>query len=158
VRVALGRLRHDESGVVGGAEILPFGVLVFVFGSLLLVNAWSVIDGKLATSAAAREAARAFVESGGPADVALGEARLAAQEAFAGQRVNTASLQVTPVDGTVFERCAVATFEVRFQVPVVRVPGLEFSGATLDVASRHSELVDPYRSGVPGSGAGGAPC
>ena len=30
-----------------GAEVLPFCVLIFVFGTLLLVNAWGVIDAHL---------------------------------------------------------------------------------------------------------------
>ena len=47
--------------------MLPFGVLIFVVGSLLIANAWAVVDAKLATTAAAREAARAYVESGSAA-------------------------------------------------------------------------------------------
>jgi hypothetical protein len=52
------RLR-DEGGAVGGLEVLPFGLLIFVVGILLVVNAWAVVDAKLAAEAAAREAARA---------------------------------------------------------------------------------------------------
>ena len=54
----------DERGAVGGIEVLPLGMLVLVVGTLLVVNAWAVVDAKLAASAAAREAARAYVEAG----------------------------------------------------------------------------------------------
>ena len=47
-------------------EVLPFGFLMFVSVTLLLANAWAVIDAKLAVSAAAREAVRAYVESDDP--------------------------------------------------------------------------------------------
>lgn len=137
----------DERGVVGGAEILPFGFLVFVVGTLLLVNVWAVIDAKLATSAAAREAVRAYVESAGP-DQALGDAERAATLAFDGHRVRTDSLVVTAVGGTAFVRCATATFEVTSQVPTIQLPWIGgLGGSTIEVASRHSEIVDPYRSG-----------
>ena len=57
-----GRLRGD-AGQVGGIEALPFGLLIFVAGSLLIANAWAVVDAKFATDAAARQAVRTFVES-----------------------------------------------------------------------------------------------
>jgi hypothetical protein len=36
-------------------------------------------------------------------------------------------------------------------VPVLRLPWIGGFGSGLDVTSRHSELIDPYRDGVPGS-------
>ena len=36
-----------DAGQVGGFEALPFGVLIFVVGVLLITNAWAVIDAKL---------------------------------------------------------------------------------------------------------------
>ncbi|MGV3758684.1 MAG: hypothetical protein ACO1PW_03960 [Actinomycetota bacterium] len=50
-------LRGDR-GQVAGIEAIPFGLLIFVLGGLLLANAWAVVDAKLATDAAAREAVR----------------------------------------------------------------------------------------------------
>jgi hypothetical protein len=32
-----------DSGQVGGIEALPFGLLVFVVGALLVANAWAVV-------------------------------------------------------------------------------------------------------------------
>ncbi|HUF33477.1 MAG TPA: hypothetical protein VMN58_09755 [Acidimicrobiales bacterium] len=146
------RLRAlDERGVVGGVEVLPFGILVFVVGTLLLVNAWGVIDGKLAATAAAREAARAYVESSGPGHAeALGSARAAAIATFAGHRVNVDAMEVLAVEGTDFFRCATATFEVRYRVPTIRLPWVGgLGGSAFDVSARHHEVVDPYRDGVP---------
>ena len=71
--------RHDEHGQVGGIEGLVFGVLVFVFGALLVANAWAVVDAKSAASVAAREAARVCVESS-YADAVAVEAGLLAFE------------------------------------------------------------------------------
>jgi hypothetical protein len=52
-----------DDGFAGGLEALVFGVLIFVIGTLLVVNAWAVVDAKFATSSAAREAVRAAVET-----------------------------------------------------------------------------------------------
>ena len=54
-----GRCRGD-AGQVGGIEALPFGLLIFVVGSLLIANAWAVVDAKFATDAAARQAVRTY--------------------------------------------------------------------------------------------------
>ena len=54
---------RDEAGQAGGLEGIAFGLLIFVLGTLLIANAWAVVDTKLAVTAAAREAARAFVEA-----------------------------------------------------------------------------------------------
>jgi hypothetical protein len=56
---------------MAGIEALPFGFLVLVAGSLLLANAWAVVDAKFAASAAAREAVRVYVESGSQLDADL---------------------------------------------------------------------------------------
>ncbi len=42
------RRARGDAGQVGGFEAIPFGVLVFVLGALLITNAWAVIDAKLA--------------------------------------------------------------------------------------------------------------
>jgi len=150
----------DEGGVIGGAEILPFGFLVFVVGTLLLLNVWGVIDGKLAAGAAAREAARAYVESPGPAEVAMEDAVGAATAAFEGHRIRTDTLSVRAIDSTAFERCATATFEITYAVPTIRLPWIGgLGGSAVEVRARHSEVVDPYRDGVPFGGADGSiPC
>ncbi|MGZ4694068.1 MAG: hypothetical protein ACXWA3_10620, partial [Acidimicrobiales bacterium] len=53
--------RRDDRGQLAGIEVLPFGVLVFVVGALLITNAWAVVDAKIAVDAASREAVRTYV-------------------------------------------------------------------------------------------------
>ena len=46
-----GRLRTD-CGAIGNIEVVPFGLLIFVVGTLLVTNAWAVVDARLAVSSA----------------------------------------------------------------------------------------------------------
>ena len=147
------RLR-DERAFVGGFEALPFGFLVFVAGSLLLVNAWAVFDCHLAASAAAREAVRAFVEA--PGTGSSGEARAAgtdaAEDALRGHGKDVARMDLTWA-GDVLERCRAVTATVRYRVPTIAVPWLgAFGGGVLTTEAHHSEVVDPLRSGLPTDG------
>jgi hypothetical protein len=146
--------RSGERGAVGGLEAIPFGLLVFVVGTLLVANAWALVDAKLAVDAAAREAARTFVESGGGAD---GEAaaRLAAEEALDGHGRDAARLQleIRLPDGTGFRRCAPVVVRATYEVAAVPLPWIGGFGRGIDVTSRHSERVDPFRDGVEGAAA-----
>lgn len=140
---------RDESGQIGGAEGLAFGVLVFVFGTLLVVNAWGVIDAKMAATAAAREAARTYVEA--PTEEGAGpaaeDAALGAIDAHGRTRKRAT---VRRVDGGPFTRCQRVTIEVAYRVPMIALPLLGETGDGLTVTSRHAEVVDPYRDRVPG--------
>ncbi len=140
------RLRRSESGQAG-MEVIPFGVLTFVVGALLVANAWAVIDAKMAVSAAAREATRAFVEAPS-ADEAPALAQAAAESAIAGAGRDPAKLVLTPVDA-VFARCETVRYEASYRIPAVRVPWVGGFGAGFTATARHAEVVDPYRSGVP---------
>lgn len=128
-----------------------FGVLVFVFGTLLVTNAWGVIDAKLAATAAAREAARTYVEAPSRA-VALRDGRAAGEEAM---RAHGRGRERTTVDFPEpdFARCARITARVRYDVPLVAVPLLGQAGTGITVTAVHAEIVDPYRSGLPGTAA-----
>jgi hypothetical protein len=154
---------HSDAGQVGGIEALPFGILVFVVGALLVANAWAVVDAKLAVDAAARQATRHYVESevatpGHPGDQeqAAVDAGLAALEAH-GRDPADASIGLSALVGSGgqagFSRCARATFTVSYEVPALTIPWVGGFGDGIDVSSSHSELVDPFRSGVPGSAA-----
>ena len=143
-----------EAGQVGGVEALIFGVLVFVLGTFLVANAWAVLDAKLAATSAAREAARRYVEA--PSAAGAGPAaRVAAEEALAGHGRPLERAEVELLSGT-FARCDRVTFEVRYRVPLVAVPLLGERGSGFTVAARHSEVVDPYRSGLAGTAVCGA--
>ena len=139
------RLLLDERGQVGIE--LPFGLLTFVVGALLVANAWAVIDAKVAVSAAAREATRAFVEAPVDGDP-LAAADAAARSAIQGAGRDPAQLVLTPLEAT-FARCETVRFEASYQNPAVRVPWIGGFGSGFTATARHAEVVDPYRTGVP---------
>ena len=139
------RLVPDEGGQVGLE--LPFGLLTFVVGALLIANAWAVIDAKIAVSAAAREATRAFVEAPVDGDP-LAAADAAARSAIQGAGRDPAQLVLTPLEAT-FARCETVRFEASYQIPAVRVPWVGGFGSGFTATARHAEVVDPYRTGVP---------
>lgn len=138
----------NERGAAGGFEVLPFGLLVFVAGSLLISNAWAVVDGTLAASAAAREGARAYVEAPS-AEVAEQAAVDAALETIDGHGRDRERAEVTWALGPDFSRCAPNTIVVTYEVPTLTVPFLgSFGSGFIETTGRHTEVVDPYRSGL----------
>lgn len=147
------RVRRTESGQAG-IEVVPFGLLTFVVATLLVANAWAVIDAKIAVSSAAREATRAYVEAPGDADP-LGVADAAAREAVRGAGRDPERLVLTPLEAT-FARCETVRFEATYELPAVRLPWLGGIG-TFTARARHAEVVDPFRTGVPRSVTGCAP-
>ena len=145
------RVHRNESGQAG-MEVIPFGLLTFVVGALLVANAWAVIDAKMAVSAAAREAVRAFVEAP-DAGEAEARAQAAAESAIAGFGRNPENLVLTALDNE-FARCATVRYEASYQIPAVRVPLVGGFGAGFTATARHAEVVDPYRTGVPSAVSG----
>jgi CBS domain containing-hemolysin-like protein len=156
--------RGGDAGQVAGIEAIPFGILIFVVGALLIANVWAVVDAKSAVDAAAREATRRYVESqvdgttssdaASDAAVDAGLAALAAR----GRDPSQATVELTALEGvggqSGFTRCARATFTAEYQVPALTIPWIGGYGSGFTVTSRHSELVDPFRGGVPGSAEG----
>jgi Mg2+/Co2+ transporter CorC len=149
------RDRTEDQGQVGGVEALPFGMLIFVIATLLIANVWAVVDAKMAVDAAAREATRRYVEAaeGAGAEEAAVTSGLAALEAH-GRDPSRAQVRleavVTPDGRAAYERCARATFRASYQVPALSLPLIGGYGQGFEVTSSHSELVDPFRDGVPG--------
>jgi hypothetical protein len=142
---------RDDRGQVAGIEVLPFGLLTFVVGTLLVANAWGVVDAKLAVTSAAREAVRAYVEAP-DAETAAALAHDAATEAVAGHGRNPASMtiEIRHDDDRPFARCTRVTVTVHHPVPAIRLPFIGGYGHAFDVVASQSEVVDPYRSGLPG--------
>ena len=134
-----------DDGVIGGIEVLAFGFLTLVIGALLVANAWGIVDAKIAVTAAAREAARAFVESPG-ADVAGQRAQQAAAETLTGHGRDLARVTEVAVRGS-FARCARVTATVGYTVPAIALPWIGGLADTT-VTGSHTEIVDPYRSGL----------
>lgn len=143
------RLR-GEHGQVGGIEAIPFGLLIFVVGSLLIANAWAVIDAKFATDSAARQAARTFVESSDSV-IGLREAEEAAAAAVEGHGRDPERAGIRSIGEARLVRCARVTFEVVYEVPAISLPFIGgYGDGPFEVRSSHSEVVDPFRSGIEG--------
>jgi len=140
---------RGDDGFAGGFEGLLFGLLLFVIGTLLIAFAWGVVDTKTATGEAARQAARTYVEApDGPA-AALGAAQ-AARAALAGYGRDPDRARMALVSGR-FARCGRVTIAVTYPAPLVELPFFGALGQGVDVRSEHSELVDPFRSGLSGT-------
>lgn len=139
--------RGQEGGFVAGAEALLLGVLVFVFGTLVLLNGWLAIDARFATSAAAREAVRAAVTADAGADLA-GVATAAGSAVLVAHGIDPSRATIALVAGDQ-RRCAEVRAVVTVDVPLAVVPSLRGRTGTLPVSSTHGEVIDPYRSGLP---------
>lgn len=137
---------NREDGAIGGLEVLPFGVLVFVVGALIVANAWAVIDAKIAVAAAAREAVRAYVEAPPGADAAAA-GNAAARRAMAAQG-RTARAPEVQISGRLV-RCERVTATVSYRIPTLRLPWVRDIGS-MRARSTATEIVDPLRSGLEG--------
>ena len=112
---------RGEAGQVGGIEALPFGLLIFVVGALLIANAWAVVDAKFATDGAAREAVRTYVESS-DGDRALAEARAAGLASIEAHGRDPGRAVIGPVGEASLVRCQRVTFEAEYEVPALSLP------------------------------------
>ena len=141
------RTYHSEAGELG-IEVLAFGLLIFVTGTLIFVNGWAIVDAKLAATAAAREAARVYVESP-DAPIAAQAATAAALATVQGYNRNPSGTEVT-FALEAFGRCRRVVIQARTKVPLISLPWIGTAG-TMSVIAHHSEVIDPFRSGLPGT-------
>jgi hypothetical protein len=141
---------NGEEGFVGGLEGLLFGMLLFVAGTLLLTATWSVLDAKLTADQAARDAARAYVE-GSDRSAAVAAARAAATADLDGARSARSPRPAITVSGG-WVRCARVVVTVEVHTPLVAVPFVGHLGG-VGVRSSATEVLDPFRAGLPGAGA-----
>lgn len=142
------RARGDR-GAVGGIEVLPFALLLFMVGTLFIANVWAVVDAKLAAGSAAREATRAYVEAD-DATTADAAARAVAHETLAAHGRDDAG-RVTidpPLLDRPFGRCTRVTITVHYRVPALALPWLGGLGDGIDARATHSEVIDAYRGGL----------
>lgn len=143
---------RDTRGFVAGAEALLFGLLVLVFGTLVVLNAWTALDARLALAGTAREAVRAAVTAPPGADLDR-VATDAAVAAAAAQGRDPDALQLVWLDGgqpPVQARCAAVRLQVRTTVEVVAVPRWLTRGG-YRVTAEHGERIEPFRSGLESS-------
>ncbi len=140
---------RGQRGAIAGIEALPFGMLLFVAGTLFIANIWAVIDAKLAVTNAAREAARAYVEAD-DADSAYAAATDVAYETLdALGRTDRARIPIdAPVLDGPFGRCTRVTITIHYRTPALAVPWLGGLGNGIDSVATHSEVIDPYRRGL----------
>jgi hypothetical protein len=147
------RRARGDRGQVGGIEVLPFGVLIFVVGALLVTNAWGVVDAKIAADAAAREAVRAYVEAPDAAHADSDARRAAVATLVAhGRRADLMTLSIRRAGDAPFGRCVPVTVEIHYPVPAVVLPWIGGYGHAFDVHAHHTERIDPFRAGLAGSG------
>jgi hypothetical protein len=140
---------RDDRGQVGGIEVLAFGFLVLVSGTLLMVNAWAVVDAKFAVDAAAREGARAFVEIP-DAGTAHAVAEQRAREALSAHgRDDPSRAAVVIVEPEGHGRCRPVEVTVSYDVPALTLPFIGGFGDSITATATHVEHVDPYRDGLP---------
>lgn len=139
---------HDQGGFTAGAEVLLFGTLIFFVAFLMAINAWNLLDADMAATAAAREATRTYVEADTGARAAA-DARAAAADAL--QALGRHQPHRVTIDGTL-TRCQPVTITVEMDVDPVRMPGGFFTGIW-QVRASHTEVVDPWRSGLAGTAA-----
>ncbi|GAC1477063.1 MAG: hypothetical protein NVS1B12_11640 [Acidimicrobiales bacterium] len=149
-------MKRTERGQAGGVEAVAFGLLILVGGILLISNAWAVVDAKLAAGTSAREAARTFAKAPTTDPVlAAAKAEQAARDTLTQLGWRLRDVSITSA-GPGFQRCAPVTYAVSIPVRSFRLPFLPLGPRRFEVTARHTERVDPYRSGVPGTGP--APC
>ncbi len=154
------RRRRDEDGFLGGLDALAFGALVLVTGTLLIINAWSVVDTRMAVSAAAREAVRTIADA--PVaqlnereehDDLEGTARARALDALVQHGKDVAGL----TDGDIVfapltdePRCDWIEVSVTLRAPAIALPFVGVFRDGIPVTVQHRELIDPYRAGLTG--------
>ena len=135
----------SQRGVVGGLEVLPFGVLIFVAFTLVIANAWAVVDAKLAMESAAREAGRAYVEAHEPV-TAHAVAHRAAEDAVVAAGRDAGRLALA-MSGGPYVRCEVVEHRASYVVPALTVPFVGSFGSGITVSGSHRSVVDPFASG-----------
>lgn len=146
-----------QGGFVAGGETLLLGSLVFLVGILLAVNAWNIVDARMTADAVAREVARTLVEA--DADAAVGGRLDDVAAATAGAMGRDGPVRVEVVDpaGTtiadpaaILRRCQHITVRATITTDTVRLPFVGSWGMPWSMTGEHHEIVDPFRSGLPG--------
>jgi len=138
------RGRRGQGGFVAGSDGLIFGTLVLLCGSLMIINAWAVIDTRVALDSAAREYLRTYGEQpDGPTARAAGER--AARTVLSRRGTDSSHLTFT-IEPRVesFGPCQLAEVGLIVTVPAIEVPFLDGVGSR-SVTVTHTELVDAHR-------------
>ncbi len=132
-----------------GAEAVAVGLLFGVIIILLFANVWLVIDTKLRVDDAAREGVRAVVEAS-PNNMTRSTAESAGSQALAdvSRLVGDSRFQLIMPNGS--RRCSRATVVVDATVKSINLPLIGRWAPDFHIRGTHSEVVDPYRTGLRG--------
>ena len=132
---------RDDSGQVAGLESIGFGILLFVVGSLLIANAWAVIDVKMAATSAAREAARSYIDAPEP-DRRLAAATASSRDAISayGRDPNSVTVEVADEPSAVAP-CGRVNVIVQYPVPAITLPFVGGFGDGFTVSATHTEVL-----------------
>ncbi len=151
------RRPRSEGGFVAGGEMLLLGSLVFLVGVLLAVNAWNVVDARMTADAVAREVARTLVEAQPRAGLDDRLHQVAAATMAAMGRTGPVELAYVGSTGnpvadpnSLLRRCDRVTVRAAITVDTVRLPFVGSWGMPWTMTGDHHEVVDPYRTGLPG--------
>lgn len=146
--------RHDpracDCGQMGGIEVIPLGILVFVVGALLIANAWAVVDAHIAASAAARAASHAASEAP-DLERAVFSAEVEARLTAAGLGRDADRLDVEVFTDGQFERCTRVTVLVTTHVDAISLPWIGGFEERFEIESTSTAIVDPLREGLDGN-------
>ncbi len=147
--------------MVAGLEGVMFGVLVLVVGTIVVVNAWGVLQTRRTLDGAAREYLRAYTEGDDPVDAAQ-KAQHSLTAVLDGEQRRggrTPPVHVEGPDPARFGPCAEASVHLSTVVPAARIPFVgAFRSTTVEVTQ--TDLVDPHREIDSGSAydAEATPC
>lgn len=140
------RRRRDERGFVAGLEGVLFAVLILLVGTLIVVNAWSVLQTRRTLDGAAREYLRAYTEGDGPDDAVASGRRALAAVLSGESRIGShgPAVRIDGPDPGRFGPCVEAEVAISAVVPAARIPFVGTFGSTT-VRVTHTELVDAHR-------------
>ena len=130
--------------MAAGAEALALGSIVLVVATLLVVNAWAVLDTRTALESATREYLRAYTEADSPGAAAHDGERSA--RTVLDERPALADIvQLSPPDPGAFGPCAPAMVTMSAEVPAVRIPFIVDGWGRHIVTVRAVELIDAHQ-------------
>lgn len=137
---------RSEGGFSAGAEVILVGSLIFVVTWVIGINSWNLLTADMAVQAAAKEGARAFVEA------QPGSEHAAATTAVtnAATAMDRPTIELRELSGNLV-RCERITVTTGVSIDLLMAPFIQWSPGTVDVSDVHSEVVDPFRSGLPGT-------
>lgn len=145
---------HGESGQAAGLETIPFGILVFIGGLLLVVNVWAVVDTRAAVDGSARDYLRAYTSAADSATARLAGGR-SAERSMSARTLERPMRIVHPPEP--FGPCRPATVTISIDVPLIRAPFIGAFG-TSTVTATQTELVQPYGRARDEGPTGPSPC